>query len=64
MKIYLAATGPGNESWRERGMLDISTRLLSYYLIINKTMESHQVFEKIKHENLPSGTRAKRLGSC
>ncbi len=50
MKIYLAATAPGNETWRERGMLDIPTRLLSYFLIINKTMEAHQVFRRIVNE--------------
>lgn len=54
MKIYLAASAPGNESQRERGMLDIPRRLLSYYLIILKQMECDQILNIIKHENLHS----------
>jgi len=48
MKIYLAATAPGNESSRERGMLYMPRRLLSYYYIVTELMENHKVFEKIK----------------
>jgi riboflavin synthase len=51
MKIYLAATAPGNETCRERGMLDIPTRLLSYYLIMNQIMTNDKVFETITKEN-------------
>ena len=51
MKIYLAATGPGNESKREGGMLGIDTRLLSYFLIKTKAMENDKVFERILNEN-------------
>ena len=56
MKIYLAATAPGNESWRERGMLSIKRRLLSYHLIKFKTLECDKVFQIIKNENLLSGS--------
>jgi len=42
MKIYLAATAPGNEE-REK----IKRRLLSYFLINNKVMECDKVFERI-----------------
>ena len=52
MKIYLAATAPGNESIRKEGMLYIYTRLLSYFLIKEKMFESHKIFKVIKHENL------------
>lgn len=57
MKIYLAATGPGNERQRERGMLEIPKRLLSYYLIKAKAMENDEVFERIRNENLSSVNR-------
>ena len=50
MKIYLAATAPGNEQQRERGMLDIPRRLLSYFLIKNKMMENDKVFYTIIKE--------------
>jgi len=50
MKIYLAATGPGNEQQRERGMLDIPRRLLSYFLIKYQMMENDKVFEIIIKE--------------
>ena len=53
MKIYLAASAPGNESVRERGMLDIDLRLLSYFLIRHKMMECDKIFNIIKHENIP-----------
>ena len=55
MKIYLAATAPGNESWRERGMMDITNRLLSYFLIKTKAMENNKVFEVIRNENILCG---------
>ena len=48
MRIYLASTAPWNESWREQGMLLIPNRLLSYYHIKTKTLESDEVFEAIK----------------
>ena len=48
MKIYFASTAPSNESWREQGMLLIPNRLLSYYHIKTKTLESDEVFEAIK----------------
>jgi len=47
MKIYLAATAPGNEQQRERGMLEIPRRLLSYFLIKYKMMENDKVFQNI-----------------
>ena len=56
MKIYLAASAPGNESQRERGMLDIPRRLLSYYLILLKQMECDQILNTIKNENLHSSS--------
>lgn len=51
MKIYIAATAPGNESCRERGMLDVPVRLLSYFLIKTKEMENDKVFATIVKEN-------------
>lgn len=61
MKIYLAATAPGNESKRKRGMLDIPKRLLSYYSIITpKTFETDEVFNCIKYENLSYCPRTKK----
>ena len=48
MKIYFASTAPSNESCREQGMLLIPNRLLSYYHIKTKTLESDEVFEAIK----------------
>ena len=51
MKIYIAATAPGNESCRERGMLDVPVRLLSYFLIKTKAMENDKVFATIVKEN-------------
>ena len=56
MKIYLAATAPGNESQREGEMLSIPRRLLSYFLIRGGMMECNKVFKQIKNENL-SGKR-------
>jgi hypothetical protein len=51
MKIYIAATAPGNESCRERGMLDTPRRLLSYFLIKMKPFEDDKVFATIVKEN-------------
>lgn len=51
MKIYLAATAPGNDSKRERGVLSISKRLLSYFLIKHKILECHLIFNTIKKEH-------------
>lgn len=51
MKIYIAATAPGNESGRERGMLDTPRRLLSYFLIKMKPFEDDKVFATIVKEN-------------
>jgi hypothetical protein len=48
MRIYLASTGPGNETHRERGMLPIHHRLLSYYHIVTKALGNDKVFEAIK----------------
>jgi len=50
MKIYLATTAPGNEAWRERGMLNIPRRLLSYYHIIKKQFECDHVFKTVQKE--------------
>ena len=50
MKIYLATTAPGNETWRERGMLDIPRRLLSYYHIIQRQFGVDLVFQTIASE--------------
>lgn len=52
MIIYFAATAPGNEAQRERGMINLENRLLSYFLISHNMFECGNVFEKIKHENL------------
>ena len=49
MKIYLAATAPGNETPEFNDMFE--HRLLSYYLIIKKTLECDKVFNLIKDEN-------------
>jgi len=58
MKIYLATTAPGNETQRERGMLPIARRLLSYYHIKEKILQCDEVFEAIKNEDLPGKSRA------
>ena len=50
MKIYLASAAPGNETKRERGMLSIDKRLLSFYHISNKILENHKIFKCIKNE--------------
>ena len=59
MIIYLAATAPGNETLREREMLDIKNRLLSYFLIQHKMMECDKVFKVIENENLHSSPGTK-----
>lgn len=54
MKIFLAATGPQNEKQRERGMLDIPRRLLSYCLIVQivkNQFECNDVLQVINKEN-------------
>lgn len=51
MKIYLAATAPGNEAIRKGGMLKIPRRLLSYAFIISKEMEQEKVFTCIVKAN-------------
>jgi hypothetical protein len=48
MRIYLASTGPSNEANRERGMLPINHRLLSYYHIVTKALDNDKVFEAIR----------------
>jgi hypothetical protein len=49
MKIYLAATAPGNEkNGKMVGKLPVKRRLLNYYLIINKKLESEKVFNFLK----------------
>ena len=56
MKIYLAATAPGNEAQRER---EEFKRLLSYWMIKEKMMECHKVFDRLMkeaHENIYSRT--------
>lgn len=54
MKIYLAASAPGNESVRERGMLNVPQRLLSYFLIRYKMLECDKIFNAIRNENISS----------
>lgn len=51
MKIYLAATAPGNE------YIYIQNRLLSYFLIQKQMMENDKVFKQIRDENLPGKRR-------
>lgn len=48
MKIYLAATAPGNESSRKEKMLLIKKRLLSFYFIRTDGFEMGKVFNEIK----------------
>lgn len=48
MKLYMAATAPGNEKIHKHGFIILPNRLLSYYLIIAKKFESDQVLDKIK----------------
>jgi len=56
MKIYLAATAPGNEAQRER---EDFKRLLSYWMIKEKMMECHKVFDRLTKEKYAdlSGSR-------
>lgn len=69
MRIYLASTAPHNETWRKEGMLPISNRLLSYYHIRTKQLQSDEVFHAIKklnqgeenHENQQNGATS-RIG--
>lgn len=51
MKIYLAATAPGNEQHREHGMFVIKHRLLSYFLIVHKQFEADKIFKAIRRYN-------------
>ena len=44
---------------RERGMIDIEKRLLSYYFIERKKLENDKIFNCIKNENI-SGRRNDR----
>jgi hypothetical protein len=57
MIIYLAATAPGNETKQKRGMLGIRHRLLSYFLIVNRTLDCDKVFKAIKDESNLRGSR-------
>jgi len=59
MKIYLATSAPGNESQRERGMLNIPERLLSYYHIIFKQFECHKIFKIIRREKKNENNNSK-----
>lgn len=54
MKIYLASTAPGSE---ER--LNIEKRLLSYHLIVTKTLQCDKIFDNIKRNNGKSIRRRK-----
>ena len=57
MKIYLATTAPGNEQWRERGMMDIPRRLLSYYHILKNQFECRDVMKIIIKEKQNAKSR-------
>lgn len=49
MKIYFAATAPGNEKKGNKiGKIFIKRRLLSFYLIKNKILYCDVVFKGIK----------------
>lgn len=51
MKIYLAATAPGNEFKGGRvGKIMLKRRLLSYHLISQKTLFCDKVFEMLKNK--------------
>lgn len=60
MKLYLAATAPGNEIKRAHGMLLIPTRLLSYYLIKTNGFDCGAVFTSIKKYNENQNKRPSR----
>lgn len=61
MKIYLAATAPGNENEGGKvGHILIKERLLSYFLISKKKFECDKVFKYIKNENLLRRNRTGR----
>lgn len=47
MKIYLAASAPGNESVRKIGFLPFPRRLLSYLLVKNNYFECKTIFINI-----------------
>lgn len=48
MKIYFAATAPGNETKKGKiGKLKVKRRLLSYYLIKNKILFCDVVFKRL-----------------
>lgn len=51
MKLYLAATAPGNEEREALKPHPIHHRLLSYFFIATKGLECHTVFERIKNNN-------------
>lgn len=52
MKIYLAASAPGNETKIGVGRTFIKRRLLSYYLIDKKILNCDLVFQNIKEGNV------------
>lgn len=47
MKIYLAATAPGHDQKKPNGFLLTPYRLISYFLIIHKKLESDIIFNNI-----------------
>lgn len=47
MKIYLAASAPGNENMREFGFITFPRRLLSYFLIKKNQFECNDIFKNI-----------------
>lgn len=56
MKIYFAATAPGNENENNCvGNIPIKKRLLSYYLIIYKKFDCNKVFQYIKKNEIILG---------
>jgi hypothetical protein len=57
MKIYLATTAPGNEQWREGGMMNISRRLLSFFHILKNQFECREVLAAIIKENRNANDR-------
>lgn len=46
MKIYLAATAPGNEPNKYRSRMN--NQLLSYFLVLKNQFESQKVFKHLK----------------
>jgi hypothetical protein len=61
MKLYLAATAPGNEEREALKPLPIHHRLLSYFFIATKGLECHTVFERIKNNNRLCNRQLKEL---